>query len=201
MVVVVAAASACARPGDTPPAGTPEVRTSVQVYASAMPAGSRVAAVPVPATGSALPATGSALPRAPSCAARPVPVPKPEPEPERSEDRRRGSGANDAGDRARRALEAQRTPVPTVGVVPPAAIPGAEECVRLLSLEFNLLAGGSGRVPDDAGIRAALEKNGLTGIVIRPGPAFAASTGRACIRGTFPAGVPDMMMSPGARVK
>jgi hypothetical protein len=103
---------------------------------------------------------------------------------------------NDPEQRARRVLAQQYQPVPRRGVVPEAAVPGAEACVYRLKMEFNLLMSGSPRVPDEQAIGAALSSAGLTKIVVRSGPVFAASTGAACVLGTFTAKGPSFTIGP-----
>ena len=103
---------------------------------------------------------------------------------------------DDAEERRRKALESQQTPVPRRGDVPAAAIPGAEACVRLLQIEFTLQAAATGAAPADAAIQATLLKVGLRKPVVKPGPAFAASTGSACITGTFVGAEPSMTIAP-----
>jgi hypothetical protein len=190
-VALVAAVAACARPGDTP-GGTPT--TTVTFHASAAPqtsAGLR----PVPA---------SRLPQRPglaACAQPAVAVPKPVPSPTGSARPRpdsshpRGAGPNDAGERARQALEAAQSPIPRNGSVPADAAESAEQCVRRLQQEFTLRAAGSGRFPDEAAVRASLQSAGLLRPVVEPGPRFAASTGEACILGGFAAGQPAMTIA------
>jgi hypothetical protein len=207
-VALTAAVAACARQGDTP-AGTPTVVTSVEIGMSAVPApAGPLSLAPLP------PGTAKH-----GCA-EPGPAIK-KPPGTRSPERSRGAGPNDAGDprptpramdrpaatplpgttgdaaeRARKALEAQQSPVPRRGIVPPAAVPGAEACVRLLQLEFNLLAAAAGGTPADAAVRAALLKAGLRDPVVEPGPAFAASTGSACVVGAFTGTEPSMAITP-----
>ena len=103
---------------------------------------------------------------------------------------------DDAEERRRKALESQQTPVPRRGDVPAAAIPGAEACVRLLQIEFTLQAAATGAAPADAAIQATLLKVGLRKPVVKPGPAFAASTGSACITGTFVGADPSKAIAP-----
>lgn len=92
---------------------------------------------------------------------------------------------DDPQQRARRTLAEQHRPTPTRGPVPPDAVPGAEACVTALKLHFSLLTSGSTRVPDERAISGALSSAGLTKIAVRPGPAFAGSTGAACVHGTY----------------
>jgi hypothetical protein len=204
VLLTLTAAAACARPGD-PPGGTPTV-TSRTLHASAAPVSPGPGPVPRPATGV------SRRPGVAECAQPAEPVTRPVPS------HPRGAGPNDAGrpraadsigagtvppesdpgaeERRRRVLESQQSPVPRRGDVPPGAVAGAEECVRLLLQEFTLSSAGSGRAPGEAGIRAALTNAGLLQPVVVPGPAFAASTGEACIVGTFTDGKPAMTLTP-----
>jgi hypothetical protein len=82
--------------------------------------------------------------------------------------------------------------------MPETAVPGAEACIYALELHFSLLMSGSRTVPDDEAIRAALNSAGLTKIVVRPGPVFAASTGAACVHGTVTASGPVFAVGPAA---
>ncbi len=152
---------------------------------------------PIPA-GPASRATG--LPTAPPGVVPPAPEGGTTPEDRGATDHPRGSGPNDAGprttdaadaaERRRRALASQRSPVPHRGAVPPAAVPGAERCILVLRRQFALRVAGSGRAPADADIHTTLANAGLTGITVRPGSSFAASTGEVCILGAFTAGEP-----------
>jgi hypothetical protein len=205
VVLTLTAAAACAQPGNTP-GGTPTV-TSRTLQASAAPVSPGPGPIPRPATGV------SRRPGVAECAQPANPVARPVPS------HPRGAGPDDAGrpraagsigagtvpppeadpgteERRRRVLESQQSPVPRRGDVPPGAVAGAEECVRLLLLDFTLRTAGSGRAPDEAGIRAALTNAGLLQPVVVAGPAFAASTGEACIVGTFPDGKPAMILTP-----
>jgi hypothetical protein len=103
---------------------------------------------------------------------------------------------NDARERARRALLAANAPTPRRGAVPEDAVPGAEACVYLLRLRFSLLTSGSGTAPARAEIEHSLRSLGLTEVVLEPGPVFAASTGAACIHGTFTEDDPSFTISP-----
>jgi hypothetical protein len=105
---------------------------------------------------------------------------------------------NDPEQRARRVLEQQFRPTPRRGVVPEAAVPGAEACVYALKLTFSLLAHGSGIAPDASDVETALHSAGLTEVDVRSGPAFAASTGAACIYGKFTAAAPAFNIGPSA---
>jgi hypothetical protein len=105
---------------------------------------------------------------------------------------------NDLAQRARRVLAEQHRPTPTRGVVPAAAVPGAEACVYFLRIQFSLLAAGSRAAPAEPAIEAALHSAGLTKIVIHPGPVFAASTGAACVHGSFTAEGPSFVIGPAA---
>jgi hypothetical protein len=105
---------------------------------------------------------------------------------------------NDPGQRARRVLAEQHRPTPTRGVVPKAAIAGAEACVYLLKMQFALLTAGSRTAPNEQSIEAALRSAGLMKIVVRSGPVFAAFTGGACVYGSFTATVPAFITGPPA---
>lgn len=99
---------------------------------------------------------------------------------------------------ARRVLAEQYRPTPRRGAVPQVSIPGAEACVYALMRHFSLLASGSQTVPDARAIDAALRSAGLSRIDVRSGPAFAASTGAACIHGRFTPAGPAFVISPPA---
>lgn len=167
----------CARPGGT----TDEARGSVTAGsdATAVASAGRFAVTPAP------PRSGEA-----SCAwgARPMP----------SVDLSASFDVNDPEQRARRVLAEQYRPLPRRGALAEAAVPGAEACVHALKREFSLRAGGSRAVPDEPAIGAALRSAGLTNIDVRPGPAFTASTGAACIYGTFTASGPGFTLGPPA---
>ncbi|WP_412746438.1 hypothetical protein [Krasilnikovia sp. MM14-A1004] len=105
---------------------------------------------------------------------------------------------NDPRQRALLTLAQQYHPVPRRGVVPEAAVPGAEACVNALTMQFVLLAGGSRAVPDRRAVDAALRSAGLVDIVVRAGPTFAASTGAACVYGRFSAAGPAFEIGPPA---
>ncbi len=192
MLTVAAAATACARPGNTP-GGTP-AETSRALHASAVVV--RPDADPVPRV-----ATGAARrPGLAPCAQPPEPIAKPVPSRARGATAHpRGAGPNDAGpppaadpaeaeQRRRQVLDAQQSPPPRRGVVAPGAATGAEQCIAVLRQELALRTAGADRAPGEADIRAALEGAGLTRPVVRPGPRFAASTGEACVLGTFTGG-------------
>ncbi len=103
---------------------------------------------------------------------------------------------NDPRQRALHALAQQYRPTPQRAPVPEAAVPGAEACVQLLAVTFSLVAAGTGRTPEASEIDGALRQAGLTKIVVDTGPVFSASTGEACVFGTFPAGEPEFMLGP-----
>ncbi|GAA0581484.1 hypothetical protein GCM10010172_78080 [Paractinoplanes ferrugineus] len=107
-------------------------------------------------------------------------------------------GVGDARERARRALLEQRKPVPRRGVVPAAAVPRAEDCVHVLRLQVSLLTAGSAQPPGEAALKRALSSAGLSGIVVRPGPSFGASTGAVCVYGTFTGPDPSFEIGPPA---
>jgi hypothetical protein len=100
--------------------------------------------------------------------------------------------SDDAAERRRKAL--QPSPVPRRGEVPAAAIPAAEACVRQLQMELTLL-GASGNL-QAAAVEAVLLRAGLRDPVVEPGPAFAASTGSACIVGSFTGTEPSLAIAP-----
>jgi hypothetical protein len=171
----------CARPGDLQ-AGSPEAAPgSVTVVVSA--AGAASPAVPAPVPASMTPAPSGKA----SCAMAATAMPSVDP-----------SASFDINDPRQRALRelAQQQPTPQRGVVPQAAVPGAEACVHALNIRFTLLTSGSRTVPDEQAIDETLRAAGLTNIVIRSGPAFAASTGAACIYGTFTTAEPAFAIGP-----
>ena len=178
--------TSCAGPGNTP--GNPEPTPgSVTAVISAANAGSAVAAprpVPAPARSGATPARSGAA----SCAQGAMPMPSLDPS--------TSFDVNDPVQRARRALAERHRPTPRRGPVPEAAVPGAEACIYALKLHFSLLTSGSQTVPDNQAIGAALNTAGLTKIVVRPGPTFAASTGAACVHGTFTTTGPAFTIAP-----
>jgi hypothetical protein len=108
------------------------------------------------------------------------------------------SASSDVNDRARRALAGQRRPSPTRGVVPEAAVSGAETCIDLLRREFALIEAGSRTAPDERAIKRALGSAGLVHVVVRSGPVFAASTGAACIHGDLTRTEPGFIIGPPA---
>jgi hypothetical protein len=112
----------------------------------------------------------------------------------------RGTDPNDFDDpdgvlERRRALEALQSPVPRRGEVPAAAVPAAEACVRLLQAELTLLGVSAGG-PADTAVEAALRRAGLRNPVVKPGPAFAGSTGSACVVGSFAGTRPSLVIAP-----
>jgi hypothetical protein len=168
----------CAQPGVAP--ADPPSRFAGVVRASSAPS------VPRPVAVSGQPGE----PGQPSCArdARPVP----------SIDPSASFDLSDAQQRALRALAAQNRPTPRRGAVPEAAVPAAEACVQDLRRHFTLLTANASGVPDESTVDAALRSAGLTKIVVRPGQGFAASTGTACLYGTFTEPVPDFAIGPRA---
>lgn len=173
----------CARQGSNPqdPTGTVPVVVSGTAVASA-------AVIQRPGPASAVPVPVAPRPGEASCAWGATP--------RFSLDPSASYDASDPEQRMRRALAEQNPPTPRRGSVPDTAVPGAEACVHALQLKFNLLARASGTPPDEEAIGAALRSAGLTKIVVRPGPAFAASTGAACVRGTFTASGPAFSITP-----
>jgi hypothetical protein len=103
---------------------------------------------------------------------------------------------SEAAERARRALEAANPPIPRRAPVPPEAAAVAEACARKLQPELTLLAASPGGLADDKILRTMLTNAGLTTITIQPGPAFAATAGKACVYGTFPNGKPELSIGP-----
>ena len=176
---LTASLTACARPGNTP-SGTPTATSrTVTVWATAAPAPpiglvpSRLATTPGPACGSST--TGVRKP--------PATTPDPQISPE-----------SEAAARARRALEAANPPVPRRGPVPDEA--AAESCARTLRMELTLLTSGRGETPQEPALRRTLTAMGLSGITVGAGSAFAASTGTACVYGTFTADGPELSIGP-----
>jgi hypothetical protein len=182
-LMIVAAAvllTGCAHPGSS--AQTAPSRVTVAVSAEgatsdAAPSAVRASPIPAPAQ------SGQA-----SCAQGAKPMPSLDPSD--------SFDVNDPQQRARRVLAEQHRPTPQRGVVPQAAVPGAEACVYALKLTFSLLTAGTRTVPDRQEIDTALRSAGLTKIVIHPGPSFAASTGAACVYGTFAATGPSFAIGP-----
>jgi hypothetical protein len=160
-----------------PPDDLPTTVAGASIAVSAPAASTvRTSANPAPATFEA------------SCTrdTRPMPAPNPS----------ASFGPNDAEQRARRALAEQHRPSATRGAVPPAAVPGAEACLDVLRAQFSLLTAGSRTAPDQQAIEVALRSAGLTSIVVRSGPAFAASTGVACLYGNFTPTEPAFVIGP-----
>lgn len=102
--------------------------------------------------------------------------------------------AADAAERRRRALAEANPPLPRRAGVPEAAAARAESCARRISPELTLLSVTG--APDDNAIRQILTTAGLDQVAIRPGPAFAASTGRACLYGTLTSDHPKLSIGP-----
>ncbi|MEU8230202.1 hypothetical protein AB0C12_11420 [Actinoplanes sp. NPDC048967] len=107
------------------------------------------------------------------------------------------SAEADAAERARRALEAANPPLPRRGPLPSAAAARAEACARNLSPQLNLLMHASDAL-DEQTLRAMLTREGLTGVVIGPGPKFAGTTGNACVHGSLAGDGPDLSIGPPA---
>jgi hypothetical protein len=102
--------------------------------------------------------------------------------------------AADAAERRRRALAEANPPLPRRAGVPEAAAVRAESCARRISPELTLLSVTG--APDDNAIRQILSTAGLDQVVIRPGPTFAASTGKACLYGTLTSDHPKLSIGP-----
>lgn len=197
LVVLGLAASlpACARPGDTPAGTPPAASRPATLWASLAPA-------PPELIGSA-PARPSVIGVVPDrlrlrqgavCDGRAgktprpaVSTPGPPPSPE-----------SEAAARSRRALEAANPPIPRRGPVRGDAATIAEFCVRTLRLELRLLTGGRGGRPEEPALRRMLTSQGLSGITVGEGSAFAASTGTACVYGVFTAAGPELSIGPPA---
>jgi hypothetical protein len=179
VAVALIAAAGCARPGNTP-VGTPTAPPAER-HASVVAVNPAVSAPEQP---SLAPSRSLAVrPGVARCALPVVAVPKP--------GTTAGAGADEAQERARRALESQRATFPVRAEVPAAAVPGAIECARLLQLELTLR-----RPLDEANVQAALTSTGLTKAVVEPGPRFATSTGLACIVGTVTGDEAAMVITP-----
>ncbi|WP_433366676.1 hypothetical protein ACQPZX_38180 [Actinoplanes sp. CA-142083] len=138
----------------------------------------------------AAPSAGQGLPDAVSCARDAAPTPYSDPS--------SSFDVSDPEQRARRALEAQRKPTPRRAGVPETAVAGAESCVQFLMRHFTLLTTGFRSVPDESAIDTALRSAGLEQVVVGAGPAFAASTGAACVYGTFTGSGLDFAIGPRA---
>jgi hypothetical protein len=174
--------TACARPANTP-SGTPTAESkTVTLWVSAAPAAPQVVPPPVPGT----PAVGCDGRRIQPAQPKWVSSAPPRP---------MTSAEADAVERARRALEAANPPLPRRGPLPSAAATQAETCARNLSPQLNLLMHGPGPF-DEQTLRAFLTREGLTGVVIGPGPEFAAATGNACVHGSLAGERPDLSIGP-----
>lgn len=198
---LVAAVTACARPGNTPERHA-EIST-VTVTAEA------------PSVSIAQPDISSFLTRMPAkdgtvpCAQDPVIARRPSgavPPPDRGagpDDAQPKGGAtaprravpsDDAAERSRRTLEQQQTPLPRRGDVPEAAARGAESCARNLSAQLTLLLhSGIGVTP--ATITRLLTNTGLLQPIVE-GDRFAASTGKACVVGRIVDGKAELSIAP-----
>jgi hypothetical protein len=182
---VVALLAGCAPPGASE-TGSPAPGSDTVVTVSGAASPTTVVLVPSPAPASAIPApapSGEA-----SCARGATLMPSVDPS--------TSFDINDPQQRALRVLAEQFRPTPRRGTVPQAAVPGAEACVYVLRLQFSLLTSGFRSVPDASAIDRTLRAAGLAKIVIRPGPVFAASTGAACVYGTFTAAGPAFTIGP-----
>ncbi|WP_412750355.1 hypothetical protein [Krasilnikovia sp. M28-CT-15] len=180
-IAVTAAAllAGCARPGTgaAPEPAPTRIAVDVQATGTGPP-------VPVPAPGDPAPPR----PGVASCAQGATPTPSVDPS--------ASFDINDPQQRARHALAQQYPPTPRRGGLAEAAVPGAEACIRALTMRFTLLAAGARTVPDRRAVDAALRSAGLLRIVVRPGPAFAASTGSACVYGAFTPAGPAFEIGP-----
>jgi hypothetical protein len=173
--------------GVNPAASAEEPPRTVTVVVSAVGASPAIP-VPVASAGRAAVIPAPAASGEATCARGATPVPSLDPS--------ASFDPNDPAQRARRALAEQRRPTPTRGVVAARAIPGAEACVYFLKLQFSLLTAGSRAAPAEPAIETALRSAGLLKIVIRSGPVFAASTGAACVHGSFTAAEPAFVIGP-----
>jgi hypothetical protein len=72
----------------------------------------------------------------------------------------------------------------------------AESCVRTLRQELTLLTAGRAGRPDESALRRTLTAMGLSGISMGRESDFAASTGSACIYGTFTPEGPELSIGP-----
>jgi len=180
---LTASLTACARPGSTP-TGTPEATSRpATLWASLAPAQPEL-------IGSAPGRLGLRPGAACDGRAGRIPPPAtttPDPQP---------SAESEAAARARRALEAANPPVPRRGPIQGDAAALAESCVRTLRLELTLLTGGRGGRPEEPALLRTLTSQGLSGITVGSGAAFAASTGAACVYGTFTADGPELSIGP-----
>jgi hypothetical protein len=184
-VAVVALLAGCAGTGAGSPDGTPPSATVVLSAAAVVPS---AGAVPLPV--SAVPVPPISARSGASCALGAPPLPSVDPS--------ASIDPNDPMQRIRHILAEQYRPTPRRGVVPEAAALGAEACIRSLKIQFSLLMAGGQNVPDKPAIDAALRSAGLTKIIVGSGPAFGASTGAACVYGTFIATEPAFTISPPA---
>ena len=193
MLVLTASLAACARPGDTP-AGTPAAASRpATLWASPAPAQPELigSALARPALIGSAPGRVKLRPGA-VCDGRVGKTPRPAtttPDPQLTAE-------SEAAARSRRALEAANPPIPRRGPVRGDAAAVAESCVRTLRLELTLLTGGRGGRPGEPALMRALTSQGLSGITVGNGSAFAASTGTACVYGTFTAEGPELSIGP-----
>lgn len=72
----------------------------------------------------------------------------------------------------------------------------AESCAQTLRQELTLLTAGRAGRPDESALQRTLTAMGLSGISIGRESDFAASTGDACIYGTFTAKGPELSIGP-----
>jgi hypothetical protein len=103
---------------------------------------------------------------------------------------------NDPRQRALRSLAQQYRPTPLRGPVPDDAVRGAEACVQVLRVTFSLITAGARSTPSASQVDTALTSAGLTNIAVASGPVFGASTGAACLFGTFAAEGPRFTIGP-----
>ncbi|MDI6099568.1 hypothetical protein QLQ12_13270 [Actinoplanes sp. NEAU-A12] len=180
-VAVVLSLTGCAGPGAGRPGSQATGPDRVAVVVTATGVAPPGVVVPIP---SPVPPPGSATA---ACARAAMPRPAIDPS--------ASFVVRDPGEGARRALAQKHRPTPRRGVVPEAAVPGAQACVDALRTEFALRMRGSHETPGGPVIDVSLRSAGLTQIVIGSA-SFAASTGAACVYGTFAAAGPEFAIGP-----
>ena len=212
--IVLTMPAACARPGDTPEGHSEASVISGSAEAQATLSRPDVTDLLTPApAGPSFPpgATGTV-----ACAQQRMTVAKPGgpvrvPPPARAEataqggqvpvpppagdDEQRDKAADEAAERARRALE--QPPLPRLGPVSEAAAWGAEACARELRTYLTLRRqgpGGPGPVTE-AAVRDGLTSAGLLAPEVRT-DRFAGSTGAACVVGVLVDGEPALSIAP-----